>query len=191
MKKSPSTAKTIFVVLLVCGFCAYALFQGKMAFSHRHNNDFKHIYLGAEVLKNGGDPYDPNTLFLFAQKHNIRSLNPYFYPPFRGAVLIPLTFLSFPKASVCWFVVNHALLWLGILFIFLALELRLNLRNLAFAFLLTGFSFPLYRTLTAGQLNLVLLFLYSLILDPIIKNPYNDYFLLTLYPYGDIIPLNR
>lgn len=150
----------VFLIALVC----YGTFQVCGAFLHRHNNDFKHIFVGAEILRYGGNPYDDETFWMAAHGNGFVYMNPYVYLPFTGLVLVPLTFLGFNTASATWFILNHLFLWLSVYLLFKALNLRFDLFNIAIAVLLVGCLAPLYRTLTAGQLNCALLLLYSLIL---------------------------
>lgn len=133
------------------------------AYRRMHINDFKHIYLGSELLLKGGNPYDVRQLFLAAHLHNVERLNPYVYPPFTGLVLGFLTFFDLPTSARIWFGLNHIFLWLSIVLLFISLRLPLRLQYLALATFLSGTMFPFYRTLTAGQLNCILLLLIVLI----------------------------
>ncbi|MCD6385804.1 DUF2029 domain-containing protein [Candidatus Sumerlaeota bacterium] len=133
------------------------------AYHRMHINDFKHIYLGAEVLLKGGNPYDARQLFTAAHLHNVRRLNPYVYPPFTGLVLGFLTFFDLFTAARIWFLLNHFFLWLSIVLLFISLRLPLRVSYFALGVFLGGVMFPFYRTLTAGQLNCALLLLIVLI----------------------------
>lgn len=134
-----------------------------LALRRMHLNDFKHIYLGAELLVRGGNPYDVEQIFLAARLHQIRTLNPYVYPPFTGQVLAFLTMFPLRQAAVFWFVLNHIFFWSSIVILFVALRLPLSLSYMTLAAVLGGGLFPFYRTLTAGQLNCALLLLISLL----------------------------
>jgi len=132
-----------------------------------HGNDFKHIYLGAWMLARGQAPYDnpynPEALQKLAQRRGFTSVNPYVYLPFTGLALSPLTLLDPPDALRCWFWLNHLFLAAAFFLMFRALRLSPNLPNLTAAVAVAALCYPFHRTLTAGQLNCVLLFLFSLV----------------------------
>jgi hypothetical protein len=129
------------------------------ASGRRHDNDFKHIYLGTQALVSREDPYSARSLFLQAHRHGLgdTALNPYVYLPFTGLALSFLAPLPFPVASLVWFVLNHlfclAAVWL------LAGTFYPTRRMMAAGLMLAGLalSHPHLRSLTAGQLNTVLL----------------------------------
>lgn len=150
---------------LVCAFAAFLYFNQNVytAFSHAHNNDFYHLYLGAKVLRKGGNPYDAELLFAAMHLHGVTRLNPYVYLPFTGLVLAPLTLLSLSEASHVWFVLNHLFLFASVAILIHLLPLRFRLEHVAYGLLVAAFSVPFYRTLTAGQLNAALLLLYCVI----------------------------
>ncbi len=130
-----------------------------------HGNDFKHIYLGARMFARGENPYDGTALLELAHKRGFRSVNPYVYPPFTALALRPLTWFDPPTAMRVWFWFNHLLFFASMALIFHALKLRASPQNLAFALCLGALCYPLHSTLTAGQLNLVLLVLFALVFD--------------------------
>jgi len=138
----------------------YGYNQGYKAWRSMHANDFKHIYLGSLLLRHGQNPYDGEAFLGWAGRYGFRTINPYVYPPTTGLILRPLATLSFDEAKRVWFYLNHAML-LGALA--LCIHLFLGWRDpwrLAAVVLLAATSFPLRRTLTAGQLNCVLLLTY-------------------------------
>lgn len=164
-KKIFEYTKIILCIILII-YCGHYYLQtnGSLVLSSMHSNDFKHIYLGAEILRAGCSPYDSDLLFLAAEAHNVGAINPYVYLPFTGIVMSPLTFLQFDTAAKEWFLLNHIFLWSSILIIFFALRSKISLFKITFFIALTSIYFPFYRTLTAGQLNVFILFLFSLIL---------------------------
>jgi hypothetical protein len=129
---------------------------------HLHLNDFKHMYTAAAMIRSGENFYDPGALRAEAASRSIASLNPYVYPPLLAVLCIPLSFLSFPMAGWCWYAFNLALI---LVLLFLLAHFLSSLPRLwalvAAAFLLAS-SEPVFRTLTAGQLNLLLLVLITL-----------------------------
>jgi hypothetical protein len=150
---------------VLCGFAAFS-YVGQNVFAayyRAHNNDFHHLYLGAKLLRKGGNPYDVEQLLAARQFEGIRGLNPYVYLPFTGLVLSPLSLLSVSAASRVWFVANHLFLLASLGILIYLLPVRFRLEHVAFALLIAGFSVPFYRTLTAGQLNAALLLLFSVI----------------------------
>ncbi len=126
-----------------------------------HGNDFKHLYLGAWMLPRGMDPYDEKQLFAVGNQRGFQSLNPYVYPPFTGLAVSPLGLLGPYDALRVWFGVNHLLFIGGLVLTVWSLGLRRRSEGWAVALLLAALSSPLYRTLTAGQLNCVLFFCYA------------------------------
>ncbi len=159
--KSPLTLIWNAVCFIIIAVSLYFYISHYILFAYRfmHCNDFKHIYIGAEVLVKGGNPYDINQLFFAAHLHGIERLNPYVYPPFTGLVLGFLTFFDFLTAARVWFVLNHLFLWLSIALIFISMRLPLKPGYIALTTLLAGTLYPFFRTLTAGQLNCALLLL--------------------------------
>lgn len=151
-------------VLLALGLGFLWLYgrQGvQQAWAARHHNDFKHMYLGAVLAREGRSPYDREALFELGRLAGIPTLNPYVYLPFTAQAMMPLAWLSFPRAADAWFVVNQLLLWAGVLALLSTHPSAESppLARLAMLVLMAGAcgaSFAFYRTLTAGQLNMVL-----------------------------------
>jgi hypothetical protein len=125
----------------------------------RSNNDFKHMYLGAVFLKGWLNPYDP-AVFRPASTYEFQSINPYVYPPTTGIVMRPLASLDFPRAAAAWFYLNHLMLLASLA---ICIHLFLGWRNpwpIAAVVFAAAVSFPLWKTLSAGQLNCLLLLLF-------------------------------
>jgi hypothetical protein len=128
-----------------------------------HGNDFAHLYLGSYLATQGKNFYSPEILFSTAQALGIQHLNPFVYPPIVALFFIPLSLFSYQDAQLVWFILNHLFLILSFLFLILSFNSKENNLIYIAASLLLSISFaPLYRTLTAGQLNLLMLFLLSL-----------------------------
>lgn len=131
-------------------------------FPKSHQNDFKHIYLGAMLLRDGASPYPPENLMelagLFSREDpRFRTILPFVYPPFTGLVLRPFAGLSFDAAAHAWMAANHLMAVGGVALLVWVLGWRPG--PSLFVFLLFGLvlSHPLFRQNNAGQLNAVLL----------------------------------
>ena len=151
------------ILLLAVGAALYLAIQVWWLHDRRHHNDFKHIYLGVQALFDGDSPYPAQSLLLAASRSGMAgvSLNPFVYLPFTGLALGFLKPLAFPAAAEVWFLVSHlcivASAWI------MAGALFASVRVGAFGALLGALALfhPLTRSLTAGQLNPVLLLCYS------------------------------
>jgi len=138
------------------------------AHSTIHNNDFKHIFLGASLLKTGGNPYEPRQLFAEKNRYGLSGgINPFVYPVFTGIALnwlVPSGAAqrdSFDRAVCLWSVVQYLMLLGALVYILGLMEPGQFYLKLAVALLLAATSWPLTRTLTAGQLNLAVLVIFS------------------------------
>jgi hypothetical protein len=156
------------ILLVVAGFAAYVPAQIVGPLRNLHGNDFKHIYLGMQALTSGADPYGARSLLQVASAHGLddAALNPYVYLPFTGLSLAFLRPFAFPAASLAWFGINHLLMILAAAMMVGAILREPGARNWrtqAFGLLLLALSInhPLTRTLTAGQLNCVLVACYA------------------------------
>ncbi len=151
-----SAALMAAVIAASVGHAAWLFASGRV-----HNNDFKHLWAGAVILAQGGNPYDPDVLLLAARQYGFESINPYVYLPATGLMLRPLAWLSFPAAAAVWFWGNLALAWACVLWgpRALAVPFRDRARWAGALFLtlptaLQGFGVsPFLRQMTAGQLN--------------------------------------
>ena len=155
----------IAMLLIAFGIGLYIPLQVLGPLRMLHGNDFKHIYLGMQALTEGTEPYSAESLLLQASLHGLRgaSLNPYVYLPFTGLAMAFLKPFGFAVASWIWFALNHVMV-LAAAFVMSAALLpdyleRAQWRAHLFGALLVALAldFPLHRTLTAGQLNCVLL----------------------------------
>ena len=170
---SPTVRRGLWLLALLAAVGWYGNFRvlqplrGQPFSGPLHGNDFKHIYLGAWMLARGqapyDNPYDPEALQKLAQRRGFTSVNPYVYLPFTGLALSPLTLLDPPSALRCWFWLNHLFMAAAFFLMFRALRLSPNLPNLTAAVAVAALCYPFHRTLTAGQLNCALLFLFSLV----------------------------
>jgi hypothetical protein len=134
-----------------------------------HQNDFKHVYVGAGLLARGGNPYDARALFetaeiLAGEDPRFRSgILPYVYLPFTGQAMRPLAALPFRDAAVAWEAVNHLLLVAALAMGAAAAGLGWNWRTVALASAAVVLNTTLYRQNAAGQLNVALLAAYALV----------------------------
>ncbi len=123
-----------------------------------NGNDFKHMYLGSKLLMESENPYDPQALFKAASDTGFKSINPYVYLPFTAIVMSPLSALNPVAALRLWFILNHIMALSALILIALTLRDRLPIFTTITAGLtILAFSAPWDRTLSAGQLNAVLL----------------------------------
>lgn len=127
-----------------------------------HNNDFRHMYAASCVLHSGGNFYDDQTLMTEAARRGITRLNPYVYPPVVAVLMFPLGSLSFSQAGFAWYFLNIGFALGSFLLLARLLEPAGQPWNFLIPALLMATSEPLTRTLTAGQLNVLLLFLLTL-----------------------------
>lgn len=130
------------------------------------HNDFKHLYLGSRLLWEGKSPYPEENLREAAAqiRHpDLRYLNPYVYPPFTGYFFGWLGKLEYESATRVWFWFNQGCLLLSMMLLSGSLVGFTPLARGAFLLGSLAFSFPLYRSTDAGQLNHFLLLLLSLI----------------------------
>jgi hypothetical protein len=165
--------RTLWLLALLAALGWYGVFRvaqplrGEPFTGALHGNDFKHLYLGAWMLTHGdaesGNPYDAEALQKMARRGGFESVNPYVYLPFTGLALSPLTLLSPGAALRCWFFLNHLFMIGAFVLMFRALHLAPNLCNLTAAAATVALCYPFHRTLTAGQLNCALLFLFALV----------------------------
>ncbi|MBN1515783.1 DUF2029 domain-containing protein [Candidatus Sumerlaeota bacterium] len=134
-----------------------------------HNNDFKHFFLGAVLLKRGGNPYHYENLQQARRDFGIDSgINPFVYPPFNGIAMWWLTpsdvkppsFRQFSDAATLWNRMQYVLLALSAACILLLIGDEKFWLKLAALLGVLAFSWPLTRTITAGQVNMVLLAVY-------------------------------
>jgi hypothetical protein len=140
-----------------------------------HQNDFKHLYLGAWLLSHGESPYDLPTIMAvlpaFAEEDprfgsgrpGEYSILPYVYLPFTGQVLRPLTALSFDQAAHAWMIINHLLLLGGVYAACAAAGWRPGWHEVLLLAGLLALNATLMRQNNAGQLNAVLLAGYAVV----------------------------
>lgn len=149
--------------ILLVGVLLYAWFPVRTGYVARNNNDFKHIYLGAQRLLERESPYSAESLFLQAHRSGLgnTSLNPYVYLPFTGLSLGFLAPLSFESASGLFFFINHLLVLAGCWLLCRELFPRSHVIAFSGCLIALAVSHPWFRTLTAGQLNAVLFFCYA------------------------------
>jgi len=127
-----------------------------------HNNDFRHMYVATCVLRAGGNFYDDQALRSEAARRGVDRLNPYVYPPLLAVMMLPLSFLSFSRASLAWYLTNVSCALLAFVFLSRLLDFGKSPWHMVIVAFLLATSEPLTRTITAGQLNLLLLLLLTL-----------------------------
>jgi len=150
-------------ILFLAGLGTYLYFPVAMLWGRLSSNDFKHIYLGMKALLDGISPYSIQALHHQAalQGYQQISLNPYVYLPFTGHAMAFLAPFNLEQAVDVWFIVNHLLVF-GSILIMSQMFQGFRIGAAGLLLLALAFNVPLYRTLSAGQLNLALLFMMSL-----------------------------
>jgi glycosyl transferase family 87 len=128
-----------------------------------HCNDFKHLYVGSLIIRNGDNPYNAERMFYTAARVGLPNTLPYVYLPFTGIVLSPLTYFDFRTAAKIWFWINQILLLASLLLIIKFCQKKIKSGYVGLWILFLAIFFPLTRNFTAGQLNVVLLFCFSLV----------------------------
>ncbi|MCC5875021.1 MAG: DUF2029 domain-containing protein [Candidatus Sumerlaeia bacterium] len=133
-------------------------------------NDYKHVWAGARLLQSGFSPYPAEVMLSAAggyaetEDHRFRTINPYVYPPFTALVMMPLAQLPFASSAVAFSILNHILL-LGALFLAAwLLGWRGNPWVVVLLLAMVSFNATVFRQNNAGQLNVILLFGYTLVL---------------------------
>lgn len=150
-------------LLLVIAVLCYLYLQVYRPLGRLHCNDFKHLYIGAKILRQGHNPYDAERMFYESATLGFRSILPYVYLPFTGLALSPLTLFSFRAAALIWFFLNHVFLLASLYFMSALGGERGRIRRFSLWLFFLALFFPLTRNLTAGQLNAALLFCFALI----------------------------
>ncbi len=162
--------KRYFIFVIV----VYVLFTVIFPLRHYHTNDFKHMYLAAKLVRNGIDPYNSIEFLYYSRLEGFSSINPFVYPIFNAIFFIPISYFPFEVSKYVWFFLNHIFIMVGIYFILKGVR-KLKYVYICVILLFLTFSFPFYRSLTAGQLNAFLFLLYSLLFYSFVRNKMNLY----------------
>jgi len=152
--------RLVMITAFAVGVCYFVYRDVVLAPEHR--NDFKHLYIGTYLAGQPANLYDP--LEAFRVKDALRipgGLNPYVYPPFMAVLVKPLALFDYDTAWRIWCWFNNLLLLLT-----LALLCRLPSEENYFSKFAVGILFfalyePIFRTISAGQFNVVLLFAFT------------------------------
>lgn len=156
-------------IILILGVILYLHFQVLTPMKRLHSNDFKHLYLGAKILRQGENPYNDQRFFYEATRHGFPGVLPYVYLPFTGLILSPLTFFKFRHAALIFFFMNHLLIAASIFLIFIKSDKQYTIVRVGLWIFYLALFYPLTRNLTAGQLNIVLLFCFICVWRLIMK----------------------
>lgn len=164
--------------LVIALFATYWFFQVAPLIDSRgtdipgfnsHQNDFKHLYIGARLLGQDLSPYKAENVLMLAGGYSqtmdprFRSILPYVYLPFTGLVLYPVVALPFAKAALLFQAINHLALLLALLMVAAACRWRENGWNAAVLLAMVAVNISVYRQNNAGQLNALLLFGFALL----------------------------
>lgn len=176
--------RILLVLLAIISVYFYVEKTIRIPLKNYHTNDFKHMYLAGKIVRYGKNPYDDKLLLKYSRMEKMQSINPFVYPVFNAFVFVPFAMTRFSTAKILWFISNHLFVLAG-----LVLLVRLFARHrwvIFFGLLLAlAFSHPWYRTLTAGQLNGLLFFLYSAMFYAFLKD--KGHLLATLIAVGGMI----
>jgi hypothetical protein len=126
----------------------------------QYGKDFRGYYSAAQVLVEGGNPYDYNEVVQVLQEvTGSQGNNPYYYPPWFAWIFVPLTPLPFATARGVWMFFNYLLWYLALARLHEALGWSLRGWRLYSVFAVTTFSFAwiTWRYEQAGILVLVIL----------------------------------
>lgn len=141
-----------------------------------HANDFKHIYLGAALMREDLSPFDPRVMMGAAadrartEDPRFRSILPYVYPPTTGVMMRPAAALPFAHAVVAWQLANHAMLVAALALLARAAPEEHRLATLAAALAVAAVYAPLFRQNSAGQLNVALLLAFAGVAELLRRN---------------------
>ena len=144
------------LAILGLAFVLYFFFQVQAPLRRLHCNDFKHLYMGARILRQGHNPYNAERMLYESFRTGFNSILPYVYLPFTGLVLSPLTYLPFRTAALFWFYFNHVLVMAGLGLLFQGSMLFIGL----IIFLLLQ---PLLTTAPFVLVDVVVVFIMGLI----------------------------
>lgn len=141
-----------------------------------HANDFKHIYLGAVLMREGLSPFDPRVMMGAAadrartEDPRFRTILPYVYPPTTAVMMRPVAALPFAHAVVAWQLANHVMLIAALALLARAAPEGRRLLTLGAALAVAAFYAPLFRQNSAGQLNVALLLAYAGVAELLRRN---------------------
>ena len=157
----------VFIVLVIP---LYAIKGLNESFDHARATgtvggiDFKAYYIAADMLRAGKDFYDVEQQ---AQEVQARGLplneSYYIYPPLLAILFVPLTALPIQLAAQAWFFLNMALYGACLVIVTRALHLHRHRAILPLLWILAFLFPPALFTLYKGQVNIVVLFLLSLL----------------------------
>ncbi|HNT35213.1 MAG TPA: glycosyltransferase family 87 protein, partial [bacterium] len=151
--------KRLVGIALICFGVVFYVQRNIVEAVQGHGNDFAHLYLGARALQQNVNPYDGAEIRRLAEQSGIPRMNPYVYPPLMAIAMKPLAGLRYDEARQIWFLVNQVFLLLSFVLLLLLWRPKSPMLAAGFLAVVYAFFFPLTRTLTAGQLNALLLLL--------------------------------
>ena len=115
-------------------------------------SEFHFYWVAGRHFLSGGNPYDFQSLKLFAQQLGDTSVGPVYFPPWTFILILPLLFFDFATAAWILYVVNLVMV---ALFIWLGMRIA-KPANGAWSQALCGALFlPLYLPLLFGQVSLI------------------------------------
>lgn len=171
-------SKDPFAYILVGLFVVFFIYRVAIPYSEHPNSygrsDFTVFYSAAEVLTEDKNPYDHSVLKPVIRQHRpYEAAFTYLYPPTAALVFTPLLIFKFKFAVYAWVLITIASLY-GIAYLAQSLIGRkFTLRDwslITIVFILLG---PIYTNMRLGQVNILLAFLFMLMLWAFHKKKYN------------------
>lgn len=153
--------KRLIGVALICFGVVFYFQRNVLESVQGHGNDFAHLYLGARAIQQNVNPYDGAQMRQLAAQSGIPRMNPYVYPPLMAIALCPLASVGYEEAKQTWFFANQVFLFLSLVLLLGLWRPKLPILSAGFLVVVFAFFYPLTRTLTAGQLNALLLLLFA------------------------------
>ncbi len=172
MSPTYSIQRLLIVTALAVGVC-YFIYRDVILAPQLHRNDFKHLYIGAYLAGHPASLYDPAEAFRVKEGLRIPGgLNPYVYPPFMAVFVKSLALFDYDTAWWIWCWFNNLLLLLTLGLLCHVVPEKDMLAKWATGILLFSLYEPIFRTVSAGQFNIVLLFAFTLAFLLLQKNRY-------------------
>jgi hypothetical protein len=123
--------------------------------------DLACYYVTAHALNAGLSPYNKESMDHIADQLGIDEYTDYIYPPFWGTLFRPLAYVSKKQIIALWIIINIVLYSVSVIILNSTFRIQKKYRYLSFLSLLLP---PVYETILVGNINIFMLFLFSLAL---------------------------
>jgi hypothetical protein len=166
---------TLTFALLFIGPDYFALW-GSLSKTHYFGHDFACYYNAVKMIAAGNlDYYDWEKFRSSAEALGLKGVCASNYPPFAFVVMFPFASLSFHAAMTAAFIINHLLLLLSMVLLYLSFcnDSRHLWRDMLWIVPSALVFSPVIDTLYAGQIDILILFLLSLSIFLMVKNAEN------------------